>query len=139
MYLVKLTHPNRRKANHSGRAKVNVVTKWLVLVNKYGNNPIKLLKAKKIKSLRINIEPPEFRVLWLRRVFTSPCKVVFKTLSNVLSGLGITHIEENRITRNGVLNQLGNKEIDEEGSKMEKRLFIIFKVVSCWIEGKRLL
>lgn len=43
IWLVILIHPNIISLSHKGKANDKLITKWLVLVKMYGNNPKKLL------------------------------------------------------------------------------------------------
>lgn len=71
---VLLIHPYTIKHNHKGKAKVNVNTKWLVLVKIYGNNPIKLLnKIIENNETKINVDP--FILIGLNKILNSLCNV----------------------------------------------------------------
>ena len=71
MWLVFLIHPNNINLIHSGRAKVNVSVRCLVLVKMYGNSPRKLF-VRLIRNCDVKInEFPLFSFPFLKIVFIS--------------------------------------------------------------------
>jgi hypothetical protein len=71
MWLVFLIQPNNINLIHSGKAKVNVSARCLVLVKMYGNSPRKLfIKIIKNSDARMN-EFPLFSFPLLKIVFIS--------------------------------------------------------------------
>lgn len=126
MELVKFTHPNNMKETQSGRAREKVVTIWLVPVKINGKSPIKLLNTTKVNRQKKNIVPP-LRVLGPSSVLISEWRVDSTESRTMFVGLGAIHnipgINKAGITN---LHQLGSTTTEDEGSKLENRLFIIF-------------
>lgn len=124
--LVKFTHPIKIKDSHKGRANVKVVSICLVLVKINGNNPIKFLRIIKIKRLKENTDLPTNGES-PNKVLISICSVFFTDLKIKLLKFGIN---QNRlgIKIKGIKNliQFLNKKVEEDGSKLENNLFIIF-------------
>lgn len=106
------------------------MVRCLVLVNTYGNSPIKLLNSTIENSeIKINVLP-----LWLvfpNRVVNSLCSV-FKILFHIIwyrDGMS-QNIEGIISSPRKVLNQFKDSlKILEEGSNTENRLAIIFSLI----------
>jgi len=123
--LEKLTHPISVKVNQRGRASEKVVVICLVPVKINGNNPIKLFSIIIINPPKKNSEEP-FKIFDPRRILTSLCRVIFTLLKIREMELGAA---QNRLGAKikGVTkpNQLRGSVIEEEGSNLENKLFII--------------
>lgn len=123
---MKFTHPIKIKDSHKGRANVKVVSICLVLVKINGNSPIKFLRIIKIKRLKENTDLPTNGES-PNKVLISICSVFFTDLKIKLLKFGIN---QNRlgIKIKGIKNltQFLNKKVEEDGSKLENNLFIIF-------------
>lgn len=110
--------------NHKGRAKDKVIAKWLVAVKVKEAKPKALLKRINVNNL-INIIMLIFLVL--RRAENSPAieKIIFLII--ILKGELSTQKEGVKRAINAKsLNQLREIPKIAAGSKIEKRLFIIF-------------
>lgn len=117
------------KAIHKGSESDSVITKWLVLVKIYGNNPKKLLKTIREKreiNIRVSLE-----LLFPNNVLNSKCRVE----------VSLCHI---RVNREGIAQySIGTKRIPKKvdnqfngrfiildvGSKTENKLVIIFNLL----------
>ena len=120
-------HPYNINLTHKGKASVNVRIGWLVAVKTYGINPIELLIIIKIKIEKGNRLIPK-KWFDLKRLVNSFFNVEDRKLHIVLNREVYTHKVlgiKNKIKN--TLSQLKeNPIIWVEGSKIEKRLVIIF-------------
>jgi hypothetical protein len=126
---VLLIQPKNIKLNQRGRANDRVNVMWLVLVKIYGNKPKKLLKRMNVNSeININVVP---LYLWIpNRVLNSLCRVIKILFQKIFNREGKNQniIGKNRIPKKE-LNQFRDKlKIFVEGSKIENRFIIIFKL-----------
>lgn len=130
MWLVFLIHPNNINLIHSGKARVNVRVRCLVLVKMYGNNPRKLfIKIMRNSDVRMN-EFPLFSFPFLRIVFISWCSLFINNLTIILFREGINQILDG-INNNpiAVLVQFNDKLlISVVGSKIENKFLITFNL-----------
>jgi hypothetical protein len=128
MWLVFLIHPNNINLSHSGKARVSVSVKCLVLVKMYGNNPRKLfVRIIRNSEVKIN-EFPLFSFPFLRIVFISWCSLFISILTIMLFREGINQILVGTSSRPiAVLVQFsGRLLISVVGSKIENRFLITF-------------
>lgn len=112
------------KPNHIGKAKERVIARWLVAVKENEINPrvlLKIIKAKSAIKIRIFI----FEVF--RRTENSEVIALNTSFITILKGEAFIQKEGiRRIENIKSLIQFIERLKDDEGSKMEKRLFIIF-------------
>lgn len=130
MCWVWLIHPYNIKDNQRGRARLKVKTKWLDLVNTYGNKPIKLLnkinenneiKIKELPACPLvlnnvlnslwSVNKILFQIIWYREGMNQNIGGIIKIPKNVL------------IQFNERLKML------VEGSKTENKFVIIFSLM----------
>lgn len=130
MCWVLLIHPYNINEIHSGRARASVSVKCLVLVNTYGNNPIKLLNMI-IENSEININVLPLCCVVPRRVLNSLCRVSNVLFNNSLYRDGIIQNIDGMINSpiNVLIQFRDSLNTLDEGSKTEKRLFIIFSLL----------
>lgn len=129
MWAVLLIQPKIMNAPHKGKAKARVRAMCLGEVKIYGNSPIKLfIRINKNMEIRRIVTPLVEGVPI--RALNSACNLFFKIIM-VLLFFGGTN--QNRgVRRNNTINELNQlKEIEKiaDGSNLEKRLVIIFKLV----------
>lgn len=117
-------HPNIMKANHKGSLRANLMVKWAVLVKIYG---VRLKKFVSIIVIKILIIKNEF---FLRECFKIALisifkdQIIFNQKKFMLEGVSQNNLGRRRIHKDGVI-QFKDKYIEEEGSKIENKLFII--------------
>lgn len=126
MWIVLLIHPNSMNLIHSGKARVNVKERCLVLVNTYGNNPIRLLnRMRENTEMKINLLPDLFDPI---SVLNSLCNVVMIVFHSQFIRDGMNHMVDGKISITiAVLVQF----IDQKfvlGSNVENRFVIIFSL-----------
>jgi len=110
---------------------------WLVPVKINGNSPIELLNRINTNSTKKNSVLP-----WIgrapRRILISECRIDFTLFRIRELVLGLNQNEPG-IKIRGINNlyQFGNRMIDEDGSKLEKRFVIIITEMGfvCWGVG----
>lgn len=129
MCFVLLIHPKSINLSHRGNAKLKVIVIWLVLVKIYGNKPKKLLNKIKVnKEINIKVVPLNLEIP--NKVLNSACnvkKILFQNIK-IREGKNQNIIGKNKIPKR-VLNQFNDKlKILVEGSKIENRFIIIFKL-----------
>jgi hypothetical protein len=129
MWLVLLIHPKNIKLIHKGKARDSVKVKWLVLVKMYGNKPKKLLNKIKVNN-EINIKVvPEY--LWIpNKVLNSLWRVVKILFQKIFKRDGINQniIGKNKIPKNELIQLRDRLKILVDGSKIENKFIIIFKL-----------
>jgi anthranilate phosphoribosyltransferase len=122
LMILKIMNPN-----HRGKASDKVIARCLVAVKEKETNPkvlLKIIKAKREMKIRM------FSLEFLRS--TENSRVIALNISFAIKLKGEAFIQNEGIRRieNIIkLIQFNDKLKDEEGSKIEKRLFIIFKYV----------
>lgn len=127
MCWVWLIHPNNINAIHSGKARLNVIIKWLVLVKIYGNNPKKLLNTIRLNNETNIIVIPE--CCGPNKVLNSKCRVLvtFDHIRVHREGIAQKSDGINNIPKKVESQFIGRDKIVEVGSNTENKLVIIFK------------
>ena len=129
MCWVLLNHPNIIKLNHKGKANDSVIVIWLVLVKIYGNSPKKLLNRIYVNK-EINIKVVPLKLLGPISILNSLCNVIKILFQKIFNRDGINQkiIGKNKIPKIELIQFRDKLKIFVEGSKIENKFIIIFKL-----------